>query len=614
MDVDPRNSGDIERVRKLLADDLGVRVFAEVITPGGGRHFYVAGHPDLPSRQTIEGWPGVEIKSHKANITLPGTLRPKYGGAGYTIVFDDLQALDRIHAADPDPQGTAALCRWVAENSPKKDYFRGNGQSGVFEGDLSNIKPYAVKALNEECRILAAAPEGEREMQTNKSALKLGHLVGGGELPEEHVVDRLFAACEENEWVDDVGVDGVLFKIRHGLDDGKMEPKNVPQDQDNGDDTSQKEETAGDSGQQENPSEASWGRISLTKILSGDRKVLEPTLFARSDGVCMIYPGLVHSFHGESESGKSLIVQAECVRVLNRGEDVLYLDFESDEESVVARLVTLGADPAMVDLHFDYRRPETKPSASGEQAAWLEMLSNHYTLAVIDGVTDALGTCGLSLTDNDDTAQWIREVPRVIARRTGAGVVVIDHVVKDASSRGRWAIGGQAKMGGLTGASYTVEAVSPLGIGMRGEVQLRVGKDRPGSVRQHCGPFRKSDRTQLAAKVIVDSTDKKTTVTIGPPGAGRDDDSGQNEFRPTHLMQRVSELIENHPDEEYSKNKAAATVGGSKQSVLTGIDILVREGFLTTRRGRSGYPTYQSVKPYREAEDPLSDHHIGRNH
>ena len=33
----------------------------------------------------------------------------------------------------------------MSENSPKKDYFRGNGQSGVFEGDLSNIKPYAVR-------------------------------------------------------------------------------------------------------------------------------------------------------------------------------------------------------------------------------------------------------------------------------------------------------------------------------------------------------------------------------------------------------------------------------------------------------------------------------------
>jgi hypothetical protein len=199
VDVDPRNGGDIEKVRNLLANDLGMRIFAEVISPSGGRHFYVAGHPDLPSRQKIEGWPGVEIKSHKANITLPGSLRPKYGCAGYTIVLNNLQDMLSGDPNGPqtfcgDPEGAQALCEWVIENSPHKDFSLSNGQSGVFEGDLSNIKPYAVKVLNEECRILAAAPEGEREMQTNKSALKLGHYVGGGELPQEHVVDRLFAA------------------------------------------------------------------------------------------------------------------------------------------------------------------------------------------------------------------------------------------------------------------------------------------------------------------------------------------------------------------------------------------------------------------------------------
>ena len=29
---------------------------------------------------------------------------------------------------------------------------------------------------------------------------------------------------------------------------------------------------------------------------------------------------------------------------------------------------------------------------------------------------------------------------------------------------------------------------------MRGELRLRVGKDRPGRVRPHCGPYHKSDR------------------------------------------------------------------------------------------------------------------------
>jgi hypothetical protein len=47
VDVDPRNGGDVVKVRDLLAT-LGVRIFAEIATPGGGRHFYIAGHPALP--------------------------------------------------------------------------------------------------------------------------------------------------------------------------------------------------------------------------------------------------------------------------------------------------------------------------------------------------------------------------------------------------------------------------------------------------------------------------------------------------------------------------------------------------------------------------------------
>ena len=125
-------------------------------------------------------------------------------------------------------------------------------------------------------------------------------------------------------------------------------------------------------------------------------------------------------------------------------------------------------------------------------------------------MTDALGIFGCSTIDNDDVAGWIRTVPKQIAARTGAAVVLIDHVTKDTSTRSRWAIGGQAKMAGLTGAAYTVEVVRPLGRGMRGEVVLRIAKDRPGAVRPHCGSFSKKDRTQEAARIVVDSTGRAT--------------------------------------------------------------------------------------------------------
>jgi hypothetical protein len=229
----------------------------------------------------------------------------------------------------------------------------------------------------------------------------------------------------------------------------------------------------------------SWSRVKLTDLLRGERQRLEPRLFERTDGICRLYPGMVHSIHGESESGKSLIMLAECIRLISRNEDVLYLDFDSDDASVVARLLDFGADPQLIDKHFDYRHPEIKPRAKAERQAWADLVSRPYALAVIDGVTDALGVFGYSTKDNDDVSRWIREVPKLIAARTGAAVVLIDHVTKDAGTRGRFAIGGQAKMAGLTGAAYTAEVTAPLGRGLRGEVVLRIGKDLPGAVRPH---------------------------------------------------------------------------------------------------------------------------------
>ncbi|MGZ3385528.1 MAG: hypothetical protein ACXVB5_11505 [Isosphaeraceae bacterium] len=115
IDVDPRNGGDIEKVRALLKQ-LGVRIYADLNTPGGGNHFYVQGHADLLSTSSkkdgrMPDFPGVDIQSFGRNVFLPLTMRPKYQGRSYTVVFDDLMALP----SDPDPEGAEALAQWVAE-------------------------------------------------------------------------------------------------------------------------------------------------------------------------------------------------------------------------------------------------------------------------------------------------------------------------------------------------------------------------------------------------------------------------------------------------------------------------------------------------------------------
>lgn len=111
VDVDPRNSGDVERVRELL-HGLGVRIFAEISTPGGGRHFYIAGHPDVPTSHSPLGWPGLDIQSFGSNVYLPGTTRSEYPGRGYEIISNDLAAL----TDGDDPDGAEVFAGWVAEH------------------------------------------------------------------------------------------------------------------------------------------------------------------------------------------------------------------------------------------------------------------------------------------------------------------------------------------------------------------------------------------------------------------------------------------------------------------------------------------------------------------
>ena len=70
VDVDLQNGGDSDKVRATLIA-LGVRIFAYVETPGGGGHFYVAGHPDIATMHLQ----GIDILSDGANVFLPGTDR-----------------------------------------------------------------------------------------------------------------------------------------------------------------------------------------------------------------------------------------------------------------------------------------------------------------------------------------------------------------------------------------------------------------------------------------------------------------------------------------------------------------------------------------------------------
>jgi hypothetical protein len=251
---------------------------------------------------------------------------------------------------------------------------------------------------------------------------------------------------------------------------------------------------------------SSWAPIDLGPYLDGTHVAPTATLLQRSDGVGLLYPRMTHSLHGESESGKSWVALWELSRLIKAEMPCAMIDFESDAGVVVSRLLLLGTPVKLIAKWFHYRRPERSPAGDPEElAAWNALMITAYVLVVLDGVTDAMGLFGKASKDNDDAAAFAKLLPRQIADRTGAAVLMIDHVTKDKEGRGRFMIGGQAKMASLTGAAFTIDVVSPLGEGMRGELEIRVAKDRHGRIRGKAGPMR-SDRTQAVGRFIFDSS------------------------------------------------------------------------------------------------------------
>jgi hypothetical protein len=239
VDVDPRNGGDIEKVRNLLAD-LKVRVFAEVVTPSGGQHFYIAGHPALSTvHSTIKngklpGFPGVDVQSFGANVFLPGTQRPKYGGAGYTVVFDDLDAL----ANGGDPDGAESFSQWAAKCAGQTAKKR----AGARDSDLrfkrsrpwngaapdTRQQAYLDTVLLENAKTVAQTPPGGRNDALYLASLKCASLVAGAGMDQQLVVDVLGDAAVECGLAEDDGLDAVHATIASAFKSGLQNQRAVP--------------------------------------------------------------------------------------------------------------------------------------------------------------------------------------------------------------------------------------------------------------------------------------------------------------------------------------------------------------------------------------------------
>lgn len=217
-----------------------------------------------------------------------------------------------------------------------------------------------------------------------------------------------------------------------------------------------------------------------------------PTILRVIGAGCLFYPGKTNMLQGETESGKSWIALAAAAEVLEAGGRVLWIDYEDTPRSFAGRLSAYLVHRDLWD-RVDYLNPTTPLRAkdgvthtAGHSDLAGLLRENTYALAVIDGLSIAMGIEGLEMNSANDTGAFYGRLPNVLAAH-GAAVVMITHVTKNAETRGKYAIGSQAWNSNVSGAAYNVECRKPWSRAkgdqqVEGLIHVKVAKDRPGGV------------------------------------------------------------------------------------------------------------------------------------
>jgi hypothetical protein len=323
----------------------------------------------------------------------------------------------------------------------------------------------------------------------------------------------------------------------------------------------------------------------------------------------LFYPDMRHLLFGETESQKTWLALCAAVEVIRAGKKVLWIDYEMTPRAIRQRLRALGCTPEQIKDSIIYMQPceALRPDSQATLKATLD--EHNPGLVVIDAISGSVGTALLDDNSNVQVEQWWQGLAAMLWEKGKRALIVIDHVNKDAQTRGRYPSGSKRKLEGAD-VGLQVEAIRRLAKHPpnNGLLKVTVSKDRPGWLPR-----------QTATEVALDiDEDGGITWTVKSGTATAEGKS----FRPTNLMEKASRYIEANPGKSKSvvegnmdgqgKEKGKGKGKGKGAYRWLAIDLLIKEGFVRTENGPRKAILLTSIRPYREAAEttpsrPLPD-------
>lgn len=299
----------------------------------------------------------------------------------------------------------------------------------------------------------------------------------------------------------------------------------------------------------------------------------------------LLYPGKRTLLSGETESLKTWFALILAKAEMEIGCPVAWADVDAmGPGAILSRLRTLGVPDETIHALFVYYEPAQRLVDDALEEVCAEIAERGIRLFVVDAFNPILNLHGLDPGSTPDIETFWREIADPITR-AGAAPVLLDHVVKNADARGKYAYGAERKASGAivhVGFRSTGPALTRGGTG---RVELRTHKDRPGYLSR-----------PVIGNLVLVSDGELITYSLEP-----DHSHDGDTFRPTVLMERISRRLEGE-FEPVSKAWIEENVKGKAEYKRDALRLLAEEGYVEVARAAVGHAV-RSIRPYREADE-----------
>jgi hypothetical protein len=253
----------------------------------------------------------------------------------------------------------------------------------------------------------------------------------------------------------------------------------------------------------------SWRRVDLRDAIAGAVERTLPTVLARADGWCLFYAGRLNGVHGDSGTGKSMVMAVAIAEEVKAGHDVIVVDLEDpDPTTLVERLRMLGVEDGVIIERLHYFGPREEFTDAAVTELVREAKTYDVTLLVVDSLGEAFGLNGVNEDKDAEVGPFLRQYMRPLAD-AGPAVVLVDHGTK-AADNPLHPSGSKRKRAAIQGASYLIEAKRALSREHGGILRLTCAKDRHGN-------YRRGEEVALVDLYVY--PDGGVSVQVSAPGA-----------------------------------------------------------------------------------------------